>query len=82
MLGGQFRFHAKQCDLQIMLAQKTFPNKPSFAPLAYDEGIVSLMIHTAVHQEAEKFYFSKMLWREIFISVLLGRQFNSLAEMN
>ena len=49
-LGDVPNTQAKQSDLQIIVAQKTFQNKPAFASLAWDEGIVSVSVtHIAVH---------------------------------
>lgn len=46
MPGGWSERHAKHCDLQTILAQKTFQSKPLFASLAWDEGIVLVMTHS------------------------------------
>ena len=82
-LGDGPNTQAKLSDLQIIVTQKTFQNKPSFAPWHGMKGSFQFQLRHIEQstKEVKEFYFSKKLCREIFIASLRGR-LNSLTIVN
>lgn len=79
MPGGQSKHCANQCDLQIISAQETFQNKPSFVSLAWGKGIISVMTPITVHLRDQTVLFQP---EALEGDTLLGGLCNSLAQMN